>query len=190
VAPIAFMFAAYCWTFVDSQRWRQVAGGLLAVNIVFHIGQASIQAPEHSLYRHREVVATAVRLKQPEMFAHRRSFAVEGGPAALDDPSRPYDLQRDLRFADVRLAAGPARIALWRMTLHSSNTRIAYRDVLYRTNYLDKDGQLVAQRADYIKDIFQPGTDVNLEVIDGFLPARYASATIELLAADALVPVK
>jgi len=190
VAPVAFVFAAYCWTFVDSPRWRQVAGGLLAVNIVFHIGQAWIQAPEHSLYRHRDVVATAVRLKQPEMFAHRRSFAVDGGPVALDDPSRPYDFHRDLRFADVRMAAGPARIALWRLTLHSSNNRIAYRDVLYRTNYLDKDGRLVAQRADYIKDIFQPGTAVDLEVIDGFLPTQYASATIELLAAEALVPVE
>jgi hypothetical protein len=76
------------------------------------------------------------------------------------------------------------------LTLHSSNNRIAYRDVLYRTNYLDKDGRLVAQRADYIKDIFQPGTAVDLEVIDGFLPTQYASATIELLAAEALVPVE
>ena len=25
VAPLAFMFAAYCWTFVDSPRWRRIA---------------------------------------------------------------------------------------------------------------------------------------------------------------------
>ena len=25
VAPVAFMFAAYCWTFVDSPRWRRIA---------------------------------------------------------------------------------------------------------------------------------------------------------------------
>ena len=89
VAPVAFMFAAYCWTFVDSPRWRRDRGGMLVVNIAFHAGQAWIQAPEDSLYRNREVVAAAIRLKQPEMFAHRRPFAIDGGPLALQDPSRP-----------------------------------------------------------------------------------------------------
>src|SRR5262249_35143469 len=49
VAPVALVFAAYCWTFVDSARWRRIAGVLLAVNLAFHIAQAWLQAPDHSL---------------------------------------------------------------------------------------------------------------------------------------------
>ena len=87
VAPVAFMFAAYCWTFVDSPRWRRIAAVVLVLNIALHIGQAYIQAPMKSLYRNREVVAAAIRLKQPEMFAHRRPFADRrrsGGSAGSD----------------------------------------------------------------------------------------------------------
>ena len=58
---------------------------LLALNVVFHIGQAAIHFPEISLYRNRTVVVDAIRAKEPEMFAHRRAFAVDGGPALLDD---------------------------------------------------------------------------------------------------------
>jgi hypothetical protein len=191
VAPVAFVFAAYCWTFVDSGRWRRIAGALLVVNVAFHIGQAWIQAPEHSLYRHREAVATAVREKQPEMFAHRRPFAVDGGPVALQDPSRPYDGGHDVRFSDAQMTAtGPGRVALWTMTVHNSNDRVAYRDILYRTNYRDHQGRLIDQRADYIKDIFEPGAVVHLEVVDGFLPRQYASASIEILRVEALLPAK
>ena len=90
VAPVAFMFAAYCWT---SSTRRAGAGSRRSssgVNIVLHIGQAYIQAPMKSLYRNREVVAAAIRLKQPEMFAHRRPFAVAEARRSAD-PMRPYD---------------------------------------------------------------------------------------------------
>src|SRR5262245_28166112 len=92
VAPVGFLFAAYCWTFVDSPRWRQIAAALLAANILFHVGQAWVQTPERSLYRNREVVAAAIREKEPEMFAHRRAFAIDGGPLFLDPAVRPWDV--------------------------------------------------------------------------------------------------
>ena len=75
LAPIALVFAAYWWTFVDSPRSRRVAAVILALNVVFHAGLAWAQAPELSLYKHRAIVAAAIRLKQPQMFAHRRDFA-------------------------------------------------------------------------------------------------------------------
>lgn len=89
LAPIAFMFAAFWWTFVDSPRARQIAAGVLILNVAFHAGLAWTQAPERSLYKNRGVVAAAVRLKEPEMVAHRRDFAIDGGPAVLSDLSRP-----------------------------------------------------------------------------------------------------
>jgi hypothetical protein len=189
VSPIAFLFAAYCWTFVDSSRWRRIAAVLLGLNIVFHIGQAWIQAPEISLYRNREVVAAAVRLKQPEMFAHRRAFAIDGGPVSLQDPSRPWNAVNDVQFSNVSLRMGPRRVALWTLTLQNTNPRVAYRDVLYQAHYLDANGQVVVERHDFIKQIFQPGETRTLEVNDGFITQPFASSTIHVLAAEALVPL-
>src|SRR5947207_15665305 len=80
LAPIALLFAAFWWTFVDSPRARRIAAGVLVLNIGFHAGLAVAQAPELSLYKNRKVVAAAVRLKEPEMFAHRRDFAIGCGP--------------------------------------------------------------------------------------------------------------
>jgi hypothetical protein len=190
VAPISFMFVAYCWTFVDSPRWRRVAAGLLAVNIAFHAGQALIQAPEKSLYRNRAVVAAAIRAKEPEMFGHRRAFAIDGGPVALDDPTRPWDVQKDVQISDQRLTTGPRRVALWTFTLRNANERVAYRDVLYQTHYRDESGKVVDQRYDFVKEIFQPGTVTTINVNDGFVAGPFASATIQVLGADALLPIR
>lgn len=190
MAPISFMFAAYCWTFVDSPRWRRVAAVLLIVNIAFHAGQALIQLPEKSLYRNRAVVAAAIREKEPEMFGHRRPFAIDGGPLALNDPARPYDAKKDVQISDERLTTGPRRVALWSFTLRNANERVAYRDVLYQTHYRDEKGTLVDQRYDFVKEIFQPGTVTTIEINDGFVAAPFASATIEVLGADALLPVR
>ena len=49
---------------------------------------------------------------------------------------------------------------------------------------------MVTQRYDYIKEIFQPGAVDQLELNDGFVPAAFASATIEVLGAEALLPIK
>jgi hypothetical protein len=189
VSPVGLMFAAYCWTFVDSPRWRRIAAWMLAINVVFHIGLAWRQAPERSLYQHRDVVAAAVRLQQPEIFGHRRPFAIDGGPTHLQDPSRPYHDHRDVEFSNAQLTSGLGVVALWKLTLTNTNPHVAYRDVLYRTRYHDQNGQLIVERADYIKDVFQPSATLQLEVNDGFLPRGYASATIEVLRAEALLPL-
>jgi hypothetical protein len=195
VAPIAFLFAAYCWTFVDSRRWRQIAGVLLAVNIAFHAGQAWIQAPVKSLYRNRFAVAEAVRTKQPEMFAHRRPFAIDGGPALLQLPSAPYDGRLDPLLTDVHYRVGYTLgsrrgVALWTVTLTNSNPRVAYRNVLYQTFYRDESGRVINQHYEYIQDIFQPGDVARLELNDGLVPTPFATATMEVLTAEALLPIK
>ena len=61
VAPVAFMFAAYCWTFVDSPRWRRIAAGCWRLNIVFHAGLAWAQAPEN------RCIATATSWPRPSV---------------------------------------------------------------------------------------------------------------------------
>ena len=188
LAPVAFFFAAWCWSFVDSPRMRRVAGAVLAVNVAFHVGLAIAQAPEKSLYKNRPPVAAAVRLKQPEMFAHRRPFAINGGPAALVDPSRPYDPPHDITVIDAAHRIGLWNYAQWSLTLRNDNPRVAFRDLLYHTTYRDAGGRIVEQRHEYIKEILEPGEIRFFDVNDGFVEAPFASAAFQIVAAEALLP--
>jgi len=85
---------------------------------------------------------------------------------------------------------GPRSVALWSFMLRNNNPRVAFRDVLYQTRYSDANGQVVLRQQDRIKDIFQPGAVATLEVIDGLVTTPFASATIEVLAAEALLPLE
>ena len=85
---------------------------------------------------------------------------------------------------------GPRRVALWTVTLRNHNAGVAYRDVLYQTHYQDKSGRVVDQKYDFIKEIFKPGATAVLELNDGFVPTAFDSATIEVLGADALLPIE
>jgi hypothetical protein len=189
LAPIAFVFATYWWTMIDSPRSRRVAAAVLAVSVLFHAGLAWAQAPELSLYRNRGVVATAVRLKQPEMFAHRREFAIGGGPPVLSDPARPYDPTRDLHVVSARHRPGPGNSLHWTLTLRNASTVVAFRDPLYITTYRDDHGGVVDERHERIKDIFQPGDVQTIELNDGYARVPFASADLRIAAAEALIPV-
>jgi hypothetical protein len=189
LAPIALLFAAFWWTFVDSPRARRIAAAVLVINVALHAGLAWAEAPELSLYRNRRVVAAAVRLKAPEMFAHRRDFAVDGGPSALTDPSRPYDATHDLQLIDPTFRRGPRQSLHWTVTLRNGNPRVAFRDPLYVTTYLDERDRIVEQRHERIKDIFEPGDRRTIDLNDGFAGPPFAKATIRIVAAEALMPV-
>jgi hypothetical protein len=190
VAPIAWMFTAYCWMLIDSPRWRRVAAVVLAVNIAFHAGLAWAQAPERSMYRNREPVVAAIRLKQPEMFGHRRAFAPEGGPATLQDSTRPYHPVRDLAVIDPGLRIGRFGLLQWSFVLENRNPRVAFRDVLYQMTYRDGQGRIVEQRHELLKEIFQPGESSRLQVTDAFLRAPFSTAHFEILGAEALLPIE
>jgi hypothetical protein len=188
LAPIALLFAAYWWTLVDSPRARQIAAAVLMLSVVFHAGLAWTQTPEISLYKNRGVVAAAVRLKEPEMFAHRREFAIGGGPAALADPARPYDPTRDMQVVSARYRPGPARSLHWTMTLRNASRVVAFRDPLYVTTYHDERGAVLEERHERIKDIFQPGDVRTIELNDGYARGTFAAADLRIVAAEALLP--
>jgi hypothetical protein len=184
VAPIAFIFAASCWTLIDSPRWRRVAAVVLGVNIAFHAGLALIQGPEQSLYTNRHVIAAAIRDRQPEMFGHRRPYANDAGPPAVSDWTRPHDV-RDLKVvaSTHRIATGGA--AVWTVTVNNTNTRVAFRSLIYRATYT---GDTVQRREDVIKDVLQPGQTKQFEIVDTIVMAPFPDATFEIVAAEALLP--
>jgi hypothetical protein len=185
VAPIAFIFAASCWTSIDSPRWRRVAAVLLAVNIAFHAGLAWIQGPEQSLYANRQVIAAAINVRQPEIFGHRRPYANDAGPRALSDSTRPHDV------GDLKVVASTYRIAtrgaaIWKVTITNTNARVAFRSLIYRAAYV---GDTVQRREDVIKDVLQPGETKQFEIVDTIVSAPFREATFEIVGAEGLLPV-
>jgi hypothetical protein len=190
LAPIALVFAAYWWAFVDSPRSRRIAAVVLALNVVFHAGLAWAQAPELSLYRQRAIVAAAIRLKEPEMFAHRRDFAIDGGPAVLDGRGRPYDPTQDFEVLEARYRPGPRRSLHWTITIRNRSQVVAYRDPLYFTTYLDEHDTVVDERHERVKEIFEPGDTRTIELNDGFAGPAFAKARLRIAAAEALLPAR
>ena len=57
-------------------------------------------------------------------------------------------------------------------------------------NYsLETRRQIEAKNPFLIKDVFQPGVTKTIQVNDGFVAAPFTSATIEVIGADALLPI-
>jgi hypothetical protein len=188
LAPIAFVFAAYWFTRLDSAGARTAAAWLMGISIFFHSGLAWARVDTISLYRNRGPVAAAVSLKQPEMLAHRRPFAVEGGPFVLADPKRPYDAPRDILVSDVVYTIGFRRSVHWTFTVRNNNPAVAFRDLLYITTYVDERGATVDERHEFIKDIFEPGANRRVDLNDGVVSAPFATAQLRIVAAEALLP--
>jgi hypothetical protein len=183
VAPIAFIFAAYCWTFIDSPRWRRVATALIGINVVYQVGLITGHA-DRSLYHDRDVVMAAIRAREPEMLAHRRAFAIDAGPITLQDPSRPYDTLRDLELSAPACRIGRDGVIVWTFTVHNANPRVAFRDVLYQATYGPAD-----ERHEFIREVWQPGETKGMEIVDDFARgASCAGATLRILGAEALIP--
>jgi hypothetical protein len=144
---------------------------------------------ERSLYKDRAPIAAAIRLKEAEIFAHRRDFAIGGGPAALSDPARPYNPRTDLTVLQADRSEGPGGSLHWRIVLQNRSRVVAYRDPLYATTYLDERGTVVDERHERIKLIFQPGTAQTIDLNDGYAGPPFATARLEIIAGEALLPV-
>lgn len=187
VAPIAWLFAAYCWSFIDSPRWRRAAAVLIVLNAVFEIALVRGHA-DRSLYNDRHVAVAAIDAKQPEMLGHRRAFSIDAGPATLQDPARPYDTVHDLELSNPVCTIGRDRIVMWTFGIHNANPRVAFRDLVYGTAYSRSDGANDL-RHEFVRQVWQPGDTKTIEVNDGFAGmASCAGATLRVLGAEALVP--
>ena len=185
LAPLAFMYAFYCWSFVDSRRWRTVAAVVLACSLVYHAGVVIGRAPERSLYRNREVAAAAVLHKMPDVLGHRRGDAKEGAPPP--DVFVQAPALTEVRLASATWSRGTAGMLLWTMRLENESATNAYRDVYYHATYRDTTGRLVGDYYNVIGEVLQPGESVTLQGVNhGFIPP-FASAEIKLLRVERLV---
>jgi hypothetical protein len=188
LSPIAMLFAAYCWRFIDGARWRRVAAGILAVGIVFHVGLALVMGPGRSMYKDRAVVAAAVTEREPSYFAHRRAYAMDAIPAI--DAGARRDPRDDLSIASKSWSIGPARAILWTVTVHNGSATRAYRDLFHQAAYRDEGGRTVMTRHGYILDVIQPGETRTFEVNDGAADVPFTTASFEIALAESLKPLR
>jgi hypothetical protein len=188
LAPLAFVYAFYSWSFVDSRRWRTVAAIVLACSVVYHAGVVVGRAPERSLYKSRAVAAAAVLHKMPDMLGHRRGDAKEGAPPP--DVIVQAPALTEVRLASATWSRGTAGMLLWTMTLKNESPTNAYRDVYYHATYRDATGRLAGEYYNVVNEILQPGESVTLRGVNHGFIAPFASAEIKLLRAEKLVPLK
>jgi hypothetical protein len=186
LSPIAMIFAAYCWSFIDGARWRRVAGVALVVNIAFHAGLALVMGPDRSMYKNRAVVAAAVTGREPAYFAHRREYAMDAVPL---DASARRDPRDELAVTSQRWSIGPARAILWSITVRNASATRAYRDLYYQSAYRDRDGRTVLDRHGYVLDVVQPGESRTFEINDGAADVPFARGTLDIVLAEGLKPL-
>ncbi len=187
LAPIGFIYAFYCWSLVDSRRWRTIAAIVLLSSIVYHAGMIVGRAPERSLYKNREVVAAAVLHKNPDLLGHRRLYAIEGAPP-------PDVIATDAALSEVRLvkatwSRGTFGMLLWTLTVRNESRTSAYRDIYYDATYRDAAGRTVGEHYDIIADILQPGQSVLLTGVNHGFIEPFKTAEVRLLRAERLVPL-
>ncbi len=161
---------------------------MLAANIAYHLGLALAKAPEGSMYMNRAVVAAAVTERDPDVFSHRREFAMDAIPAV--DAHAHRDPRDEIVLVAPTWSIGAGRAILWRVTLRNTSSTRAYRDFLYYANYQDERGRQGVRRHGYIVDVVQPGESRAVEINDGAADFAFSRATLEVVLAESLKPLR
>jgi hypothetical protein len=189
VAPVALAYAAYCWTFLDSPRWRMIAAGVVAVNLLLRASLALIHASGPSLYLDRPLLVEAIRMQEPDLFAHRRPYARDVAPDELASAVVGADAPGDLVVEGAAMSRAFRDLTVWSLAVHNRSTRVAYRDLRCETRYEDRTGTVIEQHDEDVWIVVQPGETVRTQVIDG---ARWtqamAHADARIVAAQPLRP--
>lgn len=167
VAPVAFLYAAYCWTFVDSPMWRRVAAGVLTTNVLLQGGLMLARFPGASLYENRALVAEAIDTRQPDVFSHRRPYSRDASPEDVAAAAASARAPADLEIARTTLSRPLLNLTVWTLVVHNRSTSTAYRDLVCETTYYDGRGQVVEQRLESVWIVIQPGASEEIQVVDG-----------------------
>ena len=188
VAPVAFLFAAYCWTFIDSARWRRVALVVLIANGMFQSVLAIQRFSGPSLYMKRAVVAEAIRLRQPALLAYRRPWArnVPADERMSVEASAKAVVDLKVTSAQLQLVRG---LATWSIVVHNQSATTAYRSMVCLTRYYDVADQLVDERINEVWLVLEPGESVQDRVIDAVRwTPNMARGEVVIRNADAIAP--
>jgi hypothetical protein len=157
VAPVSFLYAAYCWTFIDSRRARRFAAAALGANVVVQAGLALSQVSGPSLYMDRPLLTQSIAERTPGRFAMRRPWGRDVTPDVL-----ATTIEDALPAADLEIRhAEPSRYARgvisWTFEVGNRSATVAYRDLLCEIRYFDSAGSAVATNREYVRLVVQPG---------------------------------
>ena len=188
VAPVAFLFTAYCWTFIDSMRWRRVALVVLIANVMFQSALAIQRLSGPSLYMKRAVVADAIRLRQPALLAYRRPWARNVPANERMSPEAGPKAVVDLKITDAQLQLVRG-LATWSIVVHNQSATTAYRSMVCLTRYYDAADKLVDERINEVWLVLEPGESVRDRVIDAVQwTPNMARGEVVIRSADAIAP--
>ena len=174
VAPVAFLYAAYAWTFIDSRRTRALAAAVLGINLFFQASLAMTRWSGPSLYMNRPRVVEALERRRPDLFAHRRPFGRDVTPDMLATSVDGADAPGHLVISEALTSRGIRDLAVWSVVIHNRSDRVAYRNLWAETTYADAAGQVIETRREPVWAVIEPGERRRVQVVDG---ARWPSGT-------------
>jgi hypothetical protein len=166
VAPVAMLYAAYCWAFIDSRRWRRIAAVVLTANVIFQIAQAVERFHGPSLYLARPVIAEAIRQSRPEILGYRRAFARDVPAASRTPPDSARTAVADLEVVSAERSRAAPGYTSWAIVVHNRSTTTGYRELICLTKYYAASGELLEQLRTEILIVVAPGATVPARVID------------------------
>jgi len=200
VLPIAIVYACCCWRAYATPRLVRVAAAALVAGAVMHAGLVIDRLPRRSLYVNRPLVQAAIATPNDRFLGERRDSLVaphDSRPRAIDpvpdiDAYMRADALSDLEV--TRTDWSPVlggRVSRLIVSVRNRSAAAAWIDLRYVAEYRDAQGQLVAEREGIIKEILQPATGRTWDdLTDGLAPDRAATATVRIVGAEKVIPVR
>jgi hypothetical protein len=189
VAPVSFVYAAYCWTFIDSPRARRLAAVVLSANLVVHVGLALAQWSGPSLYLDRPLLQQAIAERTPGRFAMRRPWGRDVTPDVLASTFVDASPTADLKIESAERSRYVRDVTSWTFVVSNRSATVAYRDLLCEIQYLDGAGRVVKTDYEYVRLVIQPGETRRGTVVgESRWESGWATGDLRLLAAEPLRP--
>ena len=191
VAPVSFVYAAYCWTFIDSPRARRLAAVVLSVNLVVQVSLALSRLSGPSLYLDRPLLTQAIAERTPGRFANRRPWGRDVTPDVLASTIVDAKPAAHLEIESVEHYRYVRDVVSWTFVVSNRSPTVAYRDLVCEMRYFDSTGSVVETGRGFVSLVLQPGETRRGTVVDGTRRASgWAKADLRVVGAEPLRPVR
>ena len=191
VAPVSFVYAAYCWTFIDSPRARRLAAVVLSVNLMVQVALALFRLSGPSLYMDRPLLTQAIAERAPGRFANRRPWGRDVTPDVLASTIVDAKPAADLEIESAEPSLYMRDVVSWIFVVSNRSPTVAYRDLLCEMRYFDSAGRVIEKRGEMVWFLIQPGeTRRGIVVDDSRSASGWAKADLRVVDAQPLRPVK
>ena len=190
VAPVSFVYAAYCWTFIDSPRARRLAAVVLSVNLVVQVSLALSRLSGPSLYMDRPLLMQAIAERTPGRFANRRPWTRDVTPDVLASTIVDAKPAAHLEIESATHSRYVRDVVSWTFVVSNRSPTVAYRDLLCELRYFDSAGSVVETGREIVRLVLQPGETRRGRVVgQARWGSGWAKADLRVVDAEPLRPV-